>query len=560
MQTTTKNIRFILILILFNWSLTSCNESAWDLHLGNENTENKTLLGVVAGKPELSVYYSLLKKTGYAQVLENPNGYTVIAPMNAAWSGVDTSNTENMTKIIGMTIVYQAYFTDNDKFYSSIKSVSGKNIFFDETNNTFNGAKLISTDIPAKNGVLHIADKLIDRKENIWNYLTTLSGYDQVDYLLGLNQKIMDTQKSVSIGVYPDGKTKYDTIWTNVNAFLKSYPLDNEDSVFTYVILQNTGFDLLLDKYYPYFKLSTTFKSDSLTRMNVCQDFVFKGDVDITKMDTLVNADGVKVPLKGAVVSESFSASNGKVYIINQSNIRLKDKIKPIRIEGEKYLSSSNSSYVFTRYKKWASGERDIVLSCSETQIDTLWRKKPLIAGGIPLRDSIASKTYSISANLLSNVANFYIEYNAKVNSANYDVYYVAYDDIPDHADPTYTSFGVYNVTQKLFASMPGSKKLSRGSSVSAAEVINNYLGNTTCFVGETKAGVHELTKLKKWSLVETTQLINAPVTAADADIMVVPQSGTMTLWLCNTARSNASSKQGLLFLDYILLVPRISE
>jgi len=34
--------------------------------------------------------------------------------------------------------------------------------------------------------------------------------------------------------------------------------------------------------------------------MNVCQDFVFKGIVDIQSNDTLTNIDGIKVPFKNA--------------------------------------------------------------------------------------------------------------------------------------------------------------------------------------------------------------------------------------------------------------------
>lgn len=560
MRKIVNNIHVASWLVLFMLMFTGCYDAIWNQHTGKDVAVDKTLLSVVAQTPELSEYYSLLKKTGYATILENPNGYTVFAPENSAWNSLDTSDIEAMTKLVGMTVAYQTYFSDNDLLYAGIKSLSGKNIFFDTISNTFNGARLLTTDVPATNGVLHTTDNVLERKESIWSYLKSKVGYKQIDFIRSLNRQVMDAEKSVAIGVYADGRTKYDTIWTNVNSFLGSYPLDNEDSLYTYVVVLNSGFDLLYNKYKGYFRSSTESKTDSTTRHNVCQDFVFKGDIDISTMDTLENVDGVKIPLKGAVISESYSASNGKVYVIDQSNVRLKDKIKPIRIEGEHYLASSSSNHVFTRYKRWASGERDIAVSCSETQTDTLWRNMPLITGDIRRRDSIASKTYSISSNLVANVANFFVEFQTKVNSANYDVYYVAYDDFADHFDPTFTSFGVYKVTQKLFASMPGSTKLSKGTALSTAEVTNNHLGGTTCFVGVTNAGSHELTKLKKWSLVETTQLINAPLTSTDADIMTVPQTGTMTLWLCNTARSNASSKQGLLFLDYILLVPRISE
>ncbi|MDD3321421.1 MAG: fasciclin domain-containing protein [Paludibacter sp.] len=537
-----------------------CYESAWENHIGNDEFVGKNLFEAISTKPQLSIFYSVLKKTGYDELIQNANSYTVFAPENDAWAAVDTSDVEVLTKIVGMLIVYQSYFTDNEQFYKSIKAVNQKNIFYDINTKTFNGAKIVDGDYRTSNGVLHITDKLIERKENIWNFLSTKTTYKQFLFINKLNTSIMDLDKSIATGVYPDGKTKYDTIWKNINNFLNVFPLENEDSVYTYVIVENSGFDLLYNKYKKYFTMSTTQKTDSATNFNVCQDFVFKGIVDITSVDTLENVDGVKVPMTNVQISETYNASNGRVYVINQSNIRLRDKIKPIKIEGENFYTAYDANYVFTRYKLDASGERDIVLSCQESQSDTLWRKVPIAPDTIGRRDSIASKTYYVNNNLVANKANFYIEYKAQVNSTEYDVYYVAYDDIATHFDPTYTSFGVYKIIQKLFVSMPGASTLKYGITDNTSGIANNYLGESTCFVGEGLAGVKELTKLKKWSLIPTTQLIDAPLTTTDSDVMTVPKSGTMTMWLCNSARSITAKYQGMLFLDYILLVPKITE
>ncbi|MDD3079589.1 MAG: fasciclin domain-containing protein [Paludibacter sp.] len=547
---------FPAVILLLN----GCNDAAWESHVGNDEFVKKNLYQAIGEKPELSIYYNVLKKTGYNEILETSNSYTVFAPANSAWSGVDTSSVDNLTKLIGMTIAYKTYFTDNTELYTEVKAVNDKNIFYDATDKTFNGAKLIDPDYRTSNGVLHVTDKIVERKENIWSFISTLTESSQYKYIKSLNETVMDEDKSVAVGVYPDGRTKYDTIWKNINNFLSAFPIDNEDSIYTYVMVENTGFDMLYTKYKPYFKMSSDLSTDSLTRFNICGDFVFNGLIDITKVDTLENVSGVKVPLAGVTISRTYDASNGRVYVINQSNIRLKDKIKPIKIEGEDFINAYDKNYVFTRYKRWASGERDIALSCGETQSDSLWRKVPLAPDTVVKKDSVASKTYFINSNLVANVANFYIEYTANVNSTNYDVYYVAYDDISDHFDSTYTSYGVYKVVQKLFVSMPGAKKLVRGTTDNGAEVVNNYLGNMICFAGEGYAGVHELTKLKKWSLIQDTQILDTPLTTADADVMSVAQSGTMTMWLCNAARSTTASRQGLLFLDYILLVPRITE
>jgi len=63
--------------------------------------------------------------------------------------------------------------------------------------------------------------------------------------------------------------------------------------------------------------------------------------------------------------------------------------------------------------------------------------------------------------------------------------------------------------------------------------------------------------------LVNPTQLLSAQIPLeqdANADVLQVSKTGTLTMWLCNSARSTEAKFQGLLFLDYILLVPRITE
>lgn len=542
-----------------------CNESAWDKHVGGSETFEGTLMEAIDDDPDLSVFAQLLRQTGYDNLLAASGSYTVFAPVNSAWSTVDTSDENQLVKIIGSMIVYKTFFSDNPELFEAITSLNGKNIFYNPETKTFNGASITRGDIEAANGALQVTDKVLERKDNIWEFLSTKTTSNQFIYINSLNTQVMDEEKSIALGVNEEGLIRYDTVWMQVNSFLDSYPIHREDSIFTYIIVENTGFDMLYNKYKPYLNLGSAnaaelYSSDSITRFNICQDFVFKGIHDITTVDSLENVDGMMVPVKDVQINEVYNASNGRVYVINQSNIPLREKIKPIKIEGEDFIRAHDAYYVFTRYKRWASGERDVVLSSGATQEDSLWRKVPLAPDSVVRKDSVASRTYYINSGLVANVANFFIEYKAQVKSANYDIYYVAYDDIASHFDHSYTDYGVYKVTQKLFASMPGSEPLRRGSANSSAEVVNNYLGATRCFVGEGLAGYHELTKLVQRDLVVTTQIIDQEKTDPLPDVMTVPRTGEMTLWLTNTAVTNQASRQGLLFLDYLLLVPRITE
>ena len=202
------------------------------------------------------------------------------------------------------------------------------------------------------------------------------------------------------------------------------------------------------------------------------------------------------------------------------------------------------------RFKRWASGEKDIMLNCRFVQSDVIH------VTGSKGQDSTytQSKTFYWDNNgALANTQNFHIKYQTSVNSVDYEIRYVAYDDIDWHfSDPNH----IFRFEQKLFVSMPGEPELGYST---ANGVINNYLGDKVAFVSQDTAGIHKERVMRKWDLVNnTTQYISKPIEKDDSGIMSVPASGKLTMWLCNTARTNATSAQGMLFLDYILLVPKL--
>jgi hypothetical protein len=379
----------------------------------------------------------------------------------------------------------------------------------------------------------------------------------------------MDMERSVQTGVNETGQPIYDTAWVDVNDFLKEVPLNDEAMEWTYIVLRNTGFNSLHRRYSPYFKMPAD-PSGSLTNalvsFNICRDFVFEGRVDITQHDTLTNIYGMKVPVKGAEVRTTYESSNGVVYVINnQINIPLREKIKPVVIEGEDFVDASDRSFLHKRYKQWASGAYDIILSGQTRQndtvpvLDSLGQPVPSLVTGL---DSVKAegKTFSTPGGAeasRANVNNFYIEYRAPVYSTSYLVYYVAFDDVSGFSSDTNH---VLRIEQKLFASMPGKPALKKGNSASAEAVTNGYLGDTICFVGVDSAGRHRETQLKMWTLEEKTQFIKSPLARPRPDVMEVSNVGELVLWLCNTTRSNTTRQQGMMFLDYIKLVPILEE
>jgi uncharacterized surface protein with fasciclin (FAS1) repeats len=542
-----------LFLMAFVVFLAGCSDKEWDNHTASEANLRANILEVLQSNPNLSIFSQVLKKTGYDNLLSLAVNYTVFAPSNSAWDGIDTTDVSSLKKVIAYQICLGKNLSSDSNFYKNLTMLDTKHLRYDSSSSTFADASVTSADNVAGNGVVHVTNKLFERKDNIYEYITsTYSDLQQVKYLISLNKQVMDADKSVQVGV-SNGKIVYDTVWTNVNAFLKESPIDNEDSVMTYVVLKNPGFQSLYSKYSPYFVQSTDAKTDSAVHYNVCQDFVISlsGKVDISQYDTITNAYGLKVPIAGSTITDTYEASNGRVYVIDQSNILLREKIQPILIQGEDYLAASDTTCIYKRYRTWASGKRDVMVNCRNYQTDTIHS----IGSKGQDSTSISTKTfYWDASNYLANVINFYLKYKAKVNSVGYNVYYVAYDDIGWHYSDANQ---IFRLKQKLYASMPGSIELSKGTGTYVNAVVNNYLGDKTCFVGINQAGVHQETKLAQWNLANnTTQLISSKVTTANSDVMTVPKSGNLTLWLCNTAESTASSAQGMMFVDYIKLVP----
>jgi hypothetical protein len=388
-----------------------------------------------------------------------------------------------------------------------------------------------------------------------------------VQFLLStaVNSDEMDMDKSVQVGVNDVGQPVYDTVWITVNSFLDETPLNDEKKVWTYIVLKSDGYYTLFEKYRPFMQSASVAETESLTGLNICRDFAFEGKIDITQHDTIVNVDGVKVPVGGATIVDTRECSNGRVYIINESNILLREKIKPVLIEGESYspARAADPSFIFTRYKLWASGTRDIMLAGRVRQTDTLYTQSSLG------EDS----AYTVTATFITessdgnkpNIYNSYVEYKANVYSVGYEIHYVAYDDIESHV--ANANGHALRIEQKLFASMPGSPPLQKGTSYSTDAIANSYMtsrltGDTyydTCFVAIDTAGVHRERKMQKWTVSRLkAQAIQAPVHSPQTYTLTASRAGTLTLWLCNTARDKdyASQLQGYLFLDYIKLVP----
>ncbi len=362
------------IVILF-WK---CKDQ-WDEHTKlNNDVVQEDIMEVINDKPELSQFAECLISTGWDKELSSSKSYTLWAPNNEAMTLVDETILNDSAKLhqfvanhIGFTLY--SYSSSPSSEIKKIKTFSGKNIKIDILNGKVEDASLVQPfDLLANNGILHIIDKPLIPKQNIWEYIENTNVCPKhAGYLNSLTGMVFDPTVATQIGIHPvTGKPVYDTlsgmVWSNYFIY-NVRDLRNEDSIFTIILITDEVFDQEFSKFRKYYELSTAESTDSLTYWEICKDLVFSGQYDLTSIpDTLFSIYNVKIPFNQTAIENSIEASNGLIYILNNCDVSLKDKIQRVIIEGEdttKYITRSLVGQTgYTRQKELASGGYDFIL------------------------------------------------------------------------------------------------------------------------------------------------------------------------------------------------------
>lgn len=176
------NFKFIIVaLIAFSsYTFVSCDDD--DNDGNNVPSPTQTISEIAAGNPNLSLLVQALTKTGLAETLDAAGAYTVFAPNNLAFTnaGITSSTIEAITSEEGIANLRN--FLLNHVFTTNLTSTQLKtgyrktlatpavtltgNLDMYVSNTTegikLNGAsRIISANIPATNGTIHLVDGLI---------------------------------------------------------------------------------------------------------------------------------------------------------------------------------------------------------------------------------------------------------------------------------------------------------------------------------------------------------------------------------------------------------------
>ncbi len=573
--------------------LAACDPWKEDLKL-KDNRYGQALDEVVSAQSQISRFNEVIMAAGYADMLKNASSLTVFAPTNDKMPQLDMNDKTALAAWLDNYIANMSIYVDNQGVLSvngqelkSVTMLNGKNV-------AVSPSEIVESNLPAANGVVHIISTTLAYRENILDYLMSMTGsFEQIECIKSYSENVMDMDRSVQTGVdLATSQPIYDSVWKEQNVFLEEYPLGDEQQSFTVVLIGQSSLDTIKARYAKYMVQSDSLQMVNDIRREVTADLIFP-EMEIAVAGKYENLNGVLVDLDPANIIDTYEASNGRIYVMTEATIKIyENKIKTIIIEGEDYTATYDESSAgnawFVRCRDWASGGKDLMLK-GTTSWTFSWDEYYVA------EDSTAtiSKTQTYNdgdqtSYLISKTNNAYAQFNPTLYSCGYNIYWVCNDDIAGHyykipAVEGTTQKMLFNgdsieitddnrnipltIEQKLLVSFPGQPVLK----YSSGKIVNNF-SPFACFGAATFAGNKEEVQVVRYRLIDTNNtsssntylfyLFDVPFsgkadTYGDAKTLVSPTYGTATFFVSNTTRTT-DKNAGQVFLDYIRLVPLV--
>ena len=217
-----KNIVFkALTCGLASLAFTACTDT-WESHYQSQPELNatETLWELIEADPELENFEAFIKATGYEEVLKQNRFYTIWAPVNDS-EFYTTHPLEGISD--SMINVYKFEFVENhiaDYNHTASGAMSEKNLvkMLNGKYNAFKGttgdylfknANVTTTNIAAKNGLLHKTDASAVFTPNVWEQLAKEPLLTSLNsYLKSFDKKIFNPAASIQ-GPTVDGQVTY---------------------------------------------------------------------------------------------------------------------------------------------------------------------------------------------------------------------------------------------------------------------------------------------------------------------------------------------------------------
>ncbi len=127
------------------------------------------IIETAANSGSFKTLLTVIEAAGLLELLQSPGPYTVLAPTDEAFAKIPTNTIASwledipkLKKILTYHVMFGEVLTDNFAELSSAETVEGSVVGIDTSDGIkINDAKVLTPDILADNGVIHIIDTVL---------------------------------------------------------------------------------------------------------------------------------------------------------------------------------------------------------------------------------------------------------------------------------------------------------------------------------------------------------------------------------------------------------------
>ena len=278
-------LSFIICHLSFSVALTSCSD--WNDHYeSGEGSEGgaTTLWEQMKANAQLSDFCEVLEQTkvfrmhkktsvSYADLLNSGQSFTVVAPVNGKFDKQALLNqvqTHKGDSVVEKTFVLNHISRNLTPVTSSIRRMLMLNSKYAKVENgKISGVSMISTNLHARNGVLHVASDQLPYMPNLYELLCDDPQLSVIGECLRIyDEDYFDADASVSSGIVEGVPVYIDSVVIERNRLLERIGyINDEDSTYWMVVPTATGWQKAWDQAKEYFKYDETVqKRDSIQR------------------------------------------------------------------------------------------------------------------------------------------------------------------------------------------------------------------------------------------------------------------------------------------------------
>jgi hypothetical protein len=168
-------------------------------------------------------------------------------------------------------------------------------------------------------------------------------------FIKALTYEKKDSTNAIQIGIDPlTGNPIYQPGSDIVirNKFTDEvHNIGNEAKEYTVFIMNNTTWEKERAKLDTFYRATTADSTADLARFNTAKDMVIEGAFAPDQLpDSVQSKFGVWVQINKSAIQAKYRTSNGYVYVMNDMDVKLRQRILPYLVQGEAYSGWSGSS------------------------------------------------------------------------------------------------------------------------------------------------------------------------------------------------------------------------